>query len=146
MLCYYIATYLGYPSPATISPGSNYLANAFLCPAAQRYTPNMGKFGLCYIVVQNQNTVNLKLPWQPFGYPSFGIPFPGKPSHKISEVATNSPLSKAWMLVDVDQMGSGNPWSPTLVPSLPSHGNVRNYLFFDGHVSPIKVGAAGTYY
>ena len=83
-------------------------------------------------------------PSRPFGNPTSGA----KPTQitKIStaraSVSSSMPLSRIWMLTDIDSrnFGSGSPsLSGKKIP--PPHKDGRNYAFFDGHVEYLKVGA-----
>jgi prepilin-type N-terminal cleavage/methylation domain-containing protein/prepilin-type processing-associated H-X9-DG protein len=60
--------------------------------------------------------------------------------------AVEMPLSRIWMMTDIDSRNFGNSYLGGLkVP--PPHKEGRNYVFFDGHVAYIKVpgtvGAGG---
>jgi prepilin-type processing-associated H-X9-DG protein len=85
---------------------------------------------------------------EPFGYPAYaGGPFPPQ---KLSTVGKMRSLTEVWFLVDADQVGSGNGWLDPAsglnkMPPKPVHGSVRNYGFFDGHVTAKKIGARGGY-
>ena len=77
-------------------------------------------------------------PWNPFGYPP--DPTAQKP-RKLQEVQAFRSLSRLWMLTDVDKVSVTSPdntWQSQL-PDKPVHGKVRNYLYFDGHVSTRKI-------
>jgi prepilin-type N-terminal cleavage/methylation domain-containing protein/prepilin-type processing-associated H-X9-DG protein len=89
-------------------------------------------------------------PSRPFGNPTTnqGNPLLGRPV-RITQITTartafssNMPLSRIWMLSDIDSrnFGSGTPsLAGKKVP--PPHKDGRNYAFFDGHVEYKKVGA-----
>jgi prepilin-type processing-associated H-X9-DG protein len=143
-LDYYLASYLGYPSPDAVTRQ----AKVFFCPGCERYNQTSGG-NICFMV-SNTGSGNVAgetpgLPWYPFGYPA-SSPLLAAAPRKISEITAFRSLSRVWTLVDVDKIALSQPlsWYFTL-PSKPVHGNVRNYLFFDGHVAAQKVGAPGTY-
>ena len=132
----YLATYLGYPS----ADGQNRPAPVFQCPA---YTvvandPVGQTNGVCYILTMTgANNANLSMPFSWYALPG----------HKESEVLTQTNYNDIWVMGDVDELALGGPapsgWNTT-IPAKPVHGSVRNFLFFDGHVSPRKAGAAKT--
>ena len=78
------------------------------------------------------------LPWNIFGYPDNTGSGPGIPSQKLNAISAVRSLSLVWALGDTDRSafqgnGQGVPgWTAELPPS-PLHGNVRNYMFLDGH-------------
>ncbi|MEI9960833.1 MAG: hypothetical protein WDM76_06780 [Limisphaerales bacterium] len=55
-------------------------------------------------------------------------------------------MSDVWMLADIDKIAitPNTTWWNDL-PAKPVHGNVRNYIYFDNHVSTKKITKAGTY-
>jgi prepilin-type processing-associated H-X9-DG protein len=140
-LAYYIATYLGYHAPDS----QLRFAKVFFCPGFERYAKDMTTlsnrtvYGLC-----TSGTGNFPgdagLPWNPFGYPD-----PPQPPHKAIEVHNFRSPATIWMLTDVDKVSItslDNTWRAQL-PDQPVHGNVRNYLFFDGHVATKKITKPG---
>jgi len=140
-LAYYLSTYLSYPAP----DATERIARVFFCPGFERFSKsvtnlaNRTVYGVC-----TSGTGNLPgatgLPWNPFGYPD-----PPAPPHKLIEVQAFRSLSEVWMLTDVDKVSVtsvDNTWRDQL-PDQPVHGNVRNYLFFDGHVATKKILKAG---
>ncbi len=51
------------------------------------------------------------------------------------------PLAKTWLMVDADQDwfdGSSTASWFSQLPARSSHGNIRNWLFYDGHVEPVS--------
>jgi prepilin-type N-terminal cleavage/methylation domain-containing protein/prepilin-type processing-associated H-X9-DG protein len=146
-LAYYLSTYLGYPAP----DATERIAKVFFCPGFERHATNVTTmsnrtvYGVC-----TQGSGNLPgatgLPWNPFGYPQVkNPPTPPKPPHKLIEVQSFRSLSEVWMLTDVDKVSVtsvDNTWREQL-PDKPVHGNVRNYLFFDGHVATKKILKVG---
>ncbi len=144
-LVYYIATYLGQPGPST-APETN-VAKVFFCPAFERYQPPVKEpmaERTCYGVHSPSHSANTNLNFRPFGYAP-GQESPLERPHKITEVQSAGPISEAWALVDLDQLGSPNVGWKQEIPVLPVHGVTRNYLYFDFHVSAKKAGTKGTY-
>jgi prepilin-type N-terminal cleavage/methylation domain-containing protein len=147
-LSYFIATYLGLPSP------DNQLRTvpALFCPGFSQYATNVTSIAerLCYAVplgsllgVTNADGTD----WDAFGYVPGASYAPAAAPHKISAVAAKKSLSDFWMIADVDQIAINNPansWYAQL-PAKPVHGSVRNYIYFDNHVTTKKISAAGTY-
>ena len=138
-LASHIATDLGYPAP-TATPQ---VAKVFFCPGFERFGKN----------IQNISTnASYMLCWgsaagysnslaYPFGYPPA---VPGYPPRKLVELQSARSLSESPTMVDLDQQVV--PYAATLYPNAPTkpmHGNLRNYLYFDGHVATKKPGANG---
>jgi prepilin-type processing-associated H-X9-DG protein len=70
--------------------------------------------------------------------PIFGYIGAGQGPYKISEINSVRSLADVWALGDTDQQAYGSdPWGT--LPKLPLHGNLRNYLFLDGHAATRKV-------
>jgi len=150
-LVYHIAQYIGSPAPSTVT---NY-AKVMLCPGYARYNPNNNgtiTYGaVSYVVpvpssgttVANGGLLGTTngLPWRPFGN-ALSSSAPSQ-SHKVSAVAALGSLTDFWMLTDADQVAISktpgvNDWKSWL-PTQPTHGKVRDYLWFDGHVGTQKV-------
>ena len=144
-LAYYLATGLGYPAP----DATERIAKVFFCPGFERFSrsvtnmANRTVYGVC-----QRGSGNLPgatgLPWNPFGYPP-NPPDPPQLPHKLIEVQSFRSLSEVWMLTDVDKVSVTsveNTWRDQL-PDKPVHGNVRNYLFFDGHIATKKILKVG---
>ena len=148
-LVYYLATYLAYPDPTTIS--QSIVAKVMLCPGvATQYGDTAAKLASCIgyeCSGQNNNANYPYLSWRPFGYPS-----PAQPPHKLIEVQTNTPLAATWYLVDVDMFSHTNPagqcynpWTNSIVSSKPVHGYARNFVYFDGHTETKRIKSTGGY-
>ena len=144
-LSYYIATYMGQPAP----DAQLRVVKAMFCPGFEHYANNITNIAghVCY-AVPLASLVGIS--WNPFGYAN-GQPSPPLPPHKLTEIPTIGSVAgvatEVWMLADVDQIAinnSANTWYAQL-PAKPVHGNVRNYIYFDNHVSTKKISAAGTY-
>jgi prepilin-type N-terminal cleavage/methylation domain-containing protein/prepilin-type processing-associated H-X9-DG protein len=142
-LAYYLSTYLGYPAP----DGTKRLAKVFFCPGFERYGLNITNVSdrTVYGVATRGQGYELPgevgLPWNPFGYPPDPSDASKQPPRKLTEVQNFRSLSRVWMLADVDKVGINNPantWYSQL-PDQPVHGKLRNYLYFDGHLSTRKI-------
>jgi prepilin-type N-terminal cleavage/methylation domain-containing protein/prepilin-type processing-associated H-X9-DG protein len=141
LLPYYLYPYMGLAPP---SQGTNVL-QVMICPAALPYHPNPATdtwhrefYGMYYTKWANTNATGVT--FDPFGDYTASLP-----SYPLSGVSAVTSLSVAWMMCDLDQKGSaGVSWGYN-VPPTPSHGKVRNYNFFDGHVGPQTVPANWQY-
>jgi len=175
VLHYWLATYLGYPDPTTMGtnviiakvvlcPG---VASLYGTTINDRVSLNNATSYECLGMNNDLNIPSVNFPWnvpgassstynRPFGYPTVG-PNPGpaqvyQPSVKLSAVtASNAPLAAIWYLVDCDKYAHTNsagvhfsPWT-NILSDLPVHGNVRNYVYFDGHVGQKKPQPGGGY-
>jgi prepilin-type N-terminal cleavage/methylation domain-containing protein/prepilin-type processing-associated H-X9-DG protein len=140
-LSYYIASYLGQPAPCP-NPQLNRLAR---CPAAARHwnaaasdIPLMDlDRPLSYIVSIAVTNANSGVVTRPFGYPYSHIPFSSENEAPKRLREIGSP-GLSWAMTDADQLNA----SPTgsyydFLPKTPAHGNVRNQLFFDWHVTAV---------
>lgn len=138
----YLTSYLGYPAPDTTVRQ----APVMLCPGFKVYNVNTTNVStIADYVIPTASATGLTNPWvMPFGYPA-----PASPSCKISKIAAQKSLTDVWIISDADQV-SCDPTAPsmswaTALPSKPVHGNVRNYVYFDGHSASKRVGPVGTY-
>ncbi len=148
-LTIYLAPYMGYPIPSTLTTA--FLVPVMLCPGLKNTinTNNLTNT-ICYYLDGHHidNSTNL-VPFLPFGYPSTyslnGVSHPA-PNYavKLSSLSGYGPISDIWYLADVDQVvfPPPNAWG-TAMPVKPSHGDVRNFSYFDGHVKVKKVGPTG---
>ena len=145
-MVYYLAEYLGSPSP---DPNRDFFCKVFSCPADVIYNRKLASGATNFVSYR----VVCASPqgkaggycgfytWNPFGY---GGSSGQKPPHKMSELATVRPPADTWSLVDADLLAdpgfvaAGSDYSVALRPV---HETVRNYLWFDGHVSAAKVSA-----
>jgi len=145
-LPFFIATYFGMPGPSS-TPRILLPAR---CPAAIRHWTNAGinppiisvDRPLSYLVtraVTNRSGVVT----YPFGYPyagglpgGFGNVGTNELPKKLREIISPSSI---WAITDADQ-GNAVDWArfyPFLTAE-PSHGKVRNQLFFDWHVEAVR--------
>jgi len=145
-LVYYLAPYLGHPRPEQLPNNNGRDVEIFFCPGFKREATNVTSLNRNdYILIGTGvirgTTINVRQ--LPFGYPpnSNTPPSPVVPPLRLSDVAAFGPLSEIWTMVDADQVGTtnvGNSWRAQL-PRQPSHGKVRNYLYFDGHTATKEV-------
>jgi prepilin-type N-terminal cleavage/methylation domain-containing protein/prepilin-type processing-associated H-X9-DG protein len=141
-LAYYLARNLGCPSP----DNTERIAKVFFCPGFTKYGRSVTNladrtvYGVCTAGSGIFPPYTNGLPWNPFGYPD-----PAQPPHKLIEVQSFRSLASVWMMTDVDKVSVtslANTWRDQL-PDVPVHGKVRNYLFFDGHVTTKRIVRAG---
>jgi prepilin-type N-terminal cleavage/methylation domain-containing protein/prepilin-type processing-associated H-X9-DG protein len=139
---FYIASYLSLPGP---KPEPQSVAVA-ICPSAARHwkeapasTPSMDlNRPLSYISSVQITNINSGIVTRPFGYPNSMLPggAPDAAPKKIRDIA-NPTVS--WAITDADQ---GNAFTSgryyPFQPKTPTHGEVRNQLFFDWHVQVVK--------
>jgi len=148
-LIYDIASYLGASSP---SATQLQICNIFICPASIAADPIMSNLtnDVPYIVITSVGSLtsaNNQLPWNPFGYVANGTSTAGYglSPHKLTELSNLSLWAgkQPWMLTDTDGWGLGaaSVWQGLFYPPTPAHGNSRNYVFFDGHVSQYRVNS-----
>ena len=149
---FYLWQYLGISAPsATLN-----IAKAMLCPGIAAVAPDntaatLNKYTIYedaggYNEITSKNILftnminNNQVVAGAFGYATNSAP-----SHKMGEVAAQVALSSAWHLVDTDEYAhnGSNSWAPNILQIKPIHGNVRNYLYFDGHVGSKKPIANG---
>ena len=148
-LAYYLATFLGYPPPTS---GVTNTAKVMICPGFAQFvsTNNITGTG-CYNLdghtsedLQRAGVINGSIGILPFGWPNWGsLPYgvpasAGYTSHKMTELDSAASLSSIWYICDADSLGNVNLTAGVNIPAKPVHGSVRNYLYFDGHVSPQK--------
>jgi prepilin-type N-terminal cleavage/methylation domain-containing protein/prepilin-type processing-associated H-X9-DG protein len=138
-LAYSLCSYLGYAAPRATPQ----VAKVFFCPGYATYGRSISNIG---------TNASYMLSWGGYAgysgniaYP-FGLPaqYPGYPTHKLTDIEAQVPISQASVMVDLDQLtvpyaGTDWPW----LPPKPVHGNLRNYLYFDWHVATKKPGLNG---
>ena len=144
-LDYYLASYLGYPAPGTTTR----LANAMVCPGCTSLLPGatltsdaITNIYMYILSGQTSDDGAINLGYRPFGYPqAYGSVSSPAPC-KITQVGAAGSLSQIWYLSDLDVTGCPNgvtEWALYWVAPKPVHGSVRNHVYFDGHVAPVKV-------
>ena len=141
-LNYYLATYLG----GAVPDNNLRLTKVFVCPGYEHAGINPGSL-TNYVSYTLTGTFVDDQPVSPITFLPFGAPpgYGSLPSHKISEIGALASLSSTWYVADVDQWAywtdnsQHNPWySNTLLAGSPVHGEVRNFLYFDGHAKTKK--------
>jgi prepilin-type N-terminal cleavage/methylation domain-containing protein len=157
-LAYYIATYMGQPSPQDLGPRTNVI-KAFVCCGYVRsmpnnsysttYRPQFDKDGpfngaQSYSLTRTNNYPNSLL--APYGFP-FGkdtaLSAPYDRSQKLSTIIGVGQSCDLWALADFDIQAVENAsnlggYNGNMAVK-PVHSNVRNFLFFDMHVGAKKV-------
>jgi prepilin-type N-terminal cleavage/methylation domain-containing protein/prepilin-type processing-associated H-X9-DG protein len=134
-LVYYLASYLGYPSP----DGTTRQAKVMICPGYQRalvgVTNLANRCAYVRTVPRNAGLTNAAgdVLLDPFGYPN-----PKLRPNKLAAVQSVRPLSDVWLMMDADQVAFSTAGWKDQLPAKPVHGSVRNYIYFDGHVSTKK--------
>ncbi len=135
-LIYYIANYLGAPSPSWVT-GKPVIVEAFVCPGYRRLAPSVTSMEgrKCYLLNDDIDP-NPTSRAQPFGYPEIGSA-EEIPPLKYSALYKYGTPAALFALTDVDKINIPNPtitwW--TDLPYKPVHGDVRNELYFDWHVA-----------
>ena len=135
-LIYYIANYLGSPSPSWVT-GRPVVVEVFVCPGYRRLAPSVTSMeGRKCFLLNDDIDPNPSNRIQPFGYPELNN-VDEIPPLKYSALYTYGTPATLWALTDVDKVNIPNPqidwWSD--LPYKPVHGEVRNELYFDWHVS-----------
>src|SRR6266436_1706489 len=136
-LIYYIAHYLGNPSPGPDS----HIAEVFVCPGYRSSAPDLDSMEgrKCWLLNDNVNQ-NQTPQVPPFGYPAFNAN--EIPPLRHSQIAGfGAGPASIYAITDVDKINITDPsvtWWDTL-PYKPVHGNVRNELYFDWHVAAKRV-------
>lgn len=147
----YIAPYIGHPRRETVPNGTTVTVDNFFCPGFKRAaTQSTGYNRQDYILpgasvrLDDSTGPTVALGQPPFGYPPNSNPSPIYPPMRLSQVLGFASADRIFMTVDSDQLGSPTAGWSAVLPVRPSHGNVRNAAYFDGHVGTRKP-AAGTY-
>ncbi len=157
-LPYYLAGYLGLPSPKTVGSQVK-VVQAFVCPGYKSslpgnsiagYDPNSDGYdhAFSYSVTRSvSNAVWSLLPNNlPFGKESVARPL--RMSQLIA-LGSQAPISSVWTAADIDTNAVANPSSlggpENYVARLPVHGKNRNFLYFDSHVLSVRVSTFAKY-
>jgi len=147
----YIASYIGHPRKETLPNGVTETADNFFCPGFKRAATQSTGYNRQDYILPGANphldgptgpTVALGQP--PFGYPPNNNPSPVYPPMRLSQVIAFASADRIFMTVDSDQLGSPTAGWSAVLPVRPSHGNVRNAAYFDGHAGTRAI-AAGVY-
>ena len=70
---------------------------------------------------------------------------------RLNQIAALAPLKVVWVIADFDTNCVANPSGlsgvgvPPGAALKPVHGNIRNYLYFDGHAAPKQVAGPLNY-
>lgn len=144
----YIAHYIGHPRRETVPNGTTVTVDNFFCPGFKRAaTQSTGYNRQDYILpsasprLDGPNGPTVALGQPPFGYPPNNNPSPIYPPLRLNQVSAFASLDRIFMTVDSDQVGSPTAGWSAVLPPRPSHGNVRNAAYFDGHVGTREIFA-----
>ena len=129
-LIHYLADYTTFTTTNEEPPR----AQMFLCPAFVNEISETN--ARCYEVRISKLEMTNGQEEAPFGYPSGNAEDAADPPKILSRIADPS---RQWMIQDLDQIGTPGYRGSPLAPVEPVHGNVRNTLFFDGHVEALEV-------
>ena len=145
----YLHPYMQLPSPSA----QTNIINVMTCPGAlSSYTPagvetwHRQFYGMYNPRFADTNIT--KINFSPFG--SYIGSSATAPSVKINAISVVNSLSEVWAMIDLDRRGfaanaSQTPsWSAN-VPENPTHGKVRNAIYFDGHASSKPVPSSGQF-
>jgi hypothetical protein len=133
---------IGVPSAA---PQDNTFAR---CPsAAKKWTPPdpdtdpmSTSTPVSYIASTAVTNINSGVVSWPFGYPYASPPFTRDSNEAPKHLGEIYGPSTSWALTDADQQNAGPKAAYyKYLPVSPSHGTIRNELFFDWHVDQAKV-------
>jgi len=147
-LPYYLCTYLGLPSPKTVGSDVK-VVQAFICPGYKSSLPNN--------TLSGYNPETDTPPWNnAYSYAvtrSFSnefwsilptmLPFGKQGSYNACKVTSITLPSTVWAAADFDLDATTNPSGLGAAQQYlgvhPVHQKSRNFLFFDFHVSSIRV-------
>jgi prepilin-type N-terminal cleavage/methylation domain-containing protein/prepilin-type processing-associated H-X9-DG protein len=138
-LAFHLATYLGAKDPRQMSDTeSNYVRTLF-CPGYGPFspaTPTRAMTAITYIMAFPYNNGLVNLTINPFGYPGIGSPQAfGTNCVTLGSLRQYGPISDIFAVSDVDmKLYTGWP----LEAMTPNHANIRNALYFDGHVKAYR--------
>ena len=131
-LIFHLASHLGLPEPGP----QTVVARVFICPGYERKTGAPSMIGRKVYLLNDDINPDPAVRVPPFGYPIA----PGT-ADPIKLTAAQAAIGEAFAITDVDQaLPNMNPavgWYDYL-PAGPVHGQVRNKLFFDGHVEAVR--------
>jgi len=137
-LIYYTATYLALPAPSA----TPVTAKVFFCPGFYRVAPAVSSMANRQdYMIQNFSVGGTT--YRPFGYPDPASIQVGP--MRMSLVESLASPARIWFITEPDKMNVtnlANTWQGQL-PTRPPHGNVRNHLFFDGHVQAERIEGLG---
>lgn len=145
----YLHPYMGLPSPSAVTN----TINVMICPGAlSTYaTPWVETWHRQFYGMYNPRfaeTNSTKITFSPFG--TYVGSTATAPSVKMNIIGALNSLSEVWAMIDLDQFGfAANPgqtpsWSANVVGK-PTHGTIRNCIYFDGHGAAKKIPANGQF-
>jgi len=134
-LVYYLASYLSYKSPDAVTRE----AKVMICPGYASDIKDSAGLTNRVLYVRTVPSHN-NLSFDPFGYPN-----PADVPRKLSAIMGERSLTDVWLMIDADQIAFATAGWVADLPKKPVHGNVRNYVYMDGHSARKKVGAVSTY-
>jgi prepilin-type N-terminal cleavage/methylation domain-containing protein/prepilin-type processing-associated H-X9-DG protein len=138
-LAYHLARYLGGKDPNQMSDTeSNYVQTLF-CPGYGHFSPgapSRAMSAITYIMAFPYRNGLVNLTINPFGYPGTGSAQAfGTNCVPLGTLRQYGPISDIFAVSDVDmELVSGWPLEATS----PNHANIRNALYFDGHVKSYR--------
>ncbi len=148
---YSLQPYVGGPAPVLAGGGFVTVTNTmkiFLCPTIEKYNKNNNPNFFSYELVEGGDPASVsrycRLAANPFGYNGAAGSGTAKPPLKLSNTTSIGQHAQIWVMVDSDQQGNNGAGSAANFASEPTHGSVRNYLWFDWHVESVKVPALGS--
>ncbi|MDB6020763.1 MAG: hypothetical protein JWQ04_620 [Pedosphaera sp.] len=145
LMPYYLATYLGLPAPSSNVVG----VKLAVCRASVKIThqsldgplTTTLRQPVSYIATITVTNVKDDVVSRPFGYPYKHLPnsttaTTNEPPKRLKEIRNPS---TSWALEDTDQLNAVSlAQYYSFIPATPAHDTVRNELFFDWHVEPVK--------
>src|SRR5438552_4574874 len=157
-LPYYLATYLGLPSPAAVGSQIK-VVQVFVCPAYKSsmpgnsiagYLPDSDNYdhAFSYSVTRSISNANWSLLPNNLPFGKEGLARALKVS-KIAALGNQAPLPAVWIAADIDTNAVANPGAlggpENYVARLPVHGKTRDFLYFDNHVAAVRVSTPEKY-
>jgi prepilin-type N-terminal cleavage/methylation domain-containing protein len=142
-MSYYVATYMGQPAPGP-TPQDNLLGR---CPSAARHwTPAEPgtdlmdiHMPLSYINCASVTNITTDVVSRPFGYPYSSPPYT-KPDELPKHLREIANPSLSWAMSDADQGNASHiAGYYSFLPKTPSHGSLREQIFFDWHITAVSV-------
>ena len=139
-LSYYLATYMGQPAPSPVAQ-SNVLSR---CPSAALHwvpatdpDPMSIHVPLSYLAASAVTNTETDVVSRPFGYPYASPPYT-KPDELPKHLREIYNPSSSWAMIEADQQDAVSiAGYYTHLPVTPAHGNIRNELFFDWHITAV---------
>jgi prepilin-type N-terminal cleavage/methylation domain-containing protein/prepilin-type processing-associated H-X9-DG protein len=139
-LAFHLATYLSEKDPRQMTTiETNYVRTMF-CPGYgvfSKESPGVAMTRVTYInsFPYHNGVVNLTV--NPFGYAGVGPAQAfGTNTLRMTAIGQYGPISDVFAVSDVDTKLYNGFWP--LEATAPSHGKIRNALYFDGHVKAYK--------